>query len=190
MCPITCIRSAKRYLNGQDDMSSSDLDREIGKLDEDVQSALSGGVRWKDVWDRIRAISAKFKDVRYPTRGGRTAAWERFQTIVQVVRADQNEAEKRREKLGSKSRDHLDRIRGYANEAERDDYAVEELLRIFSVGLYDLLRAGMDALFGKLDMWHEDLKRRSAQLKLGWTYLSEHKAEMVGADKGMAHSLL
>jgi hypothetical protein len=84
-------------------LDSTELDAEISKLDRQVQSALTSGGNWRAIWDEIRQISGAFREIRYLSRAEKDSAWQRFQTIVQSVKEQQEEDRKQREESTKKA---------------------------------------------------------------------------------------
>ncbi|MGQ0446563.1 MAG: hypothetical protein ACT4O2_15950 [Beijerinckiaceae bacterium] len=149
----------------------------------------SGGVdvctQWRPIWDEIKQISGEFKNVRYPTRVARQAAWDRFQSLVQRVK--QRQAADRREfdSRASASAERKEHILQAARDATPICLLTDDILGI----LESIVNIGVDAMtLGALPGGHTDdrletLQYCSRRIKEGWALLEESKREMLGRDK-------
>lgn len=95
-------------------MEYGELDIKIDELERQVEIFADGTHSWKEVWDDIRSIGGSFKETRYPSRSGKDSAWERFQEIVQSVKASQ---ERECRELDQK----IDELEGLVEEAENGE---------------------------------------------------------------------
>ena len=170
------------------------LDARIEHLAIGAASHLLGKRDWKSLWATIKSIGADFKNTRYPNREQRHAAWNRFQSIVQKIKLDQDKEFGDRNSRRENSSRHLAKINTLAENAEPDSALgqalAEGIAAIASHGLTLIVKAGLNALPGEFEEQQHRLRKRSEAMKVAWTYLSEHKEEMLGKDKAQAFATL
>jgi hypothetical protein len=172
-------------------MSPSDLKHSIARLNVEVQKAFNGKVPWKDIWANIKGVTEEFRATSFQDVTVRQELWEQFQSIVEAVKDQQDRARERREELARSSPRHLRHIMALAEaSADSDDTIVRLIGFVGSMGLSEVVLAGLDALMGKIDEAKYRLEQRSATLRSGWQYLSENKSEMFGSDRYAAHARL
>lgn len=148
--------------------------------------------QWKPIWDSIRAIGSSFKGTRYPSLAEKDQAWQRFQKLVEKVKATQNIGQKQREKLGDTSEHLKSKIVSLAYAATPPS-GWEESIYAITFGLLEgVIRGAVNALLPgpEVDETKIMLMRCSEKLKDGWDFLSEHKTEMIGRHKKEAFEAL
>jgi hypothetical protein len=161
-------------------VDSSDLDGLIDNLADHVREAGGGKAKWRDAWPDIKAISAGFRSVRYPSREDHQRAWERFQGLIADVKRGQDEARKAFEERAANSRSHKNRILAYAD-AARPSQLATTVFEIATGGF--IVRPILDAVLGgHSDPWLETLQQCSRSLKAGWQYLSENRRDILRSD--------
>jgi hypothetical protein len=171
-------------------MESEKLDKKIDRLQGQFESPWSGKRDWKALWSVIKEISADFKGIRYPSRDERTAAWTRFQSIVERIKESHAKEYEERHAHREQSVSHLCKIQSLADSAGPDNGLGELVLHLATGGLTLITKMALDALLGKSDEEFQGLHGRSESMKNAWAYLSNYKAEMTGRDKATAYALL
>lgn len=169
-------------------MEPSSLDGLISKLDGHYRQAAQRDRRWSEVWDEIKYIGSNFKQVRYPTREEKNAAWERFQGIVESVKETQAAERKEWEHKADSSAQLRNQILRQG-EYGRPPNAFESAIADMIIGpiaalaeLYvDVITLGQ--LKGEIDEKHEELKHYSNELKKAWNLFNDNKDDMLGKDK-------
>lgn len=161
-------------------MDATDLNHLIGELEEHVRSAKSGRAKWRDSWPLIKSISAGFRGVRYPSRDDHQRAWERFQGLVEIVKNEQEQAQKSFDARASTSRSHKNRILAYAD-AARPSHAATAVFELVT-GAFIIRPVLAAVLGGQSDPWRETLQQCSSALKAGWQYLSENRRDIFRSD--------
>ncbi|HEY9285113.1 MAG TPA: hypothetical protein VIP46_16795 [Pyrinomonadaceae bacterium] len=148
-----------------------DLDRKINRLDSLVSEAQGfnffGFHKWDETFDLIKEIQEDFKKkIRYPTKAGRDAAWQRFFNL-------REEAYRTKRQLAEeKSKKHFGEINGYLRDAEYDG-VVETIANIVSLGL---LRTTPD-----------DMKWKGKRLREAGGLFKSVKHEMTREHKAEIH---
>jgi hypothetical protein len=80
-------------------MDSNQLDAKIKEFEARVGGTLTpaqDGQFWRETWAIVKEIDSEFKTVSYATEADKKAALQRFQNIVDQVRADRKRAELKR----------------------------------------------------------------------------------------------
>lgn len=168
-------------------MQAEALEQQIVRVSSAVGNAKAGErVNWREVWDDIKAIGEAFKSVRFPDSQQHQEAWGRFQAAVAAVKSEQTRQRERRERLAESSSNHLRHIQRLIDAAAPDDGMGDLIITAFTGGTNLIVKAAMDAVFGKEDDVFTELHRRSALVREAGQYLSANKAEMLGADKKVA----
>ena len=169
-------------------MDPSALDGLISQLDSHYRQAARRDRPWTEVWDEIKHIGASFKQVRYPTKEEKNAAWERFQGIVESVKETQAEERKQWERKAESSaqlRNQILRQGEYGRPPNAFESGIADMIMgpITALAeLYvDVITLGQ--LRGEIDEKHEQLKHYSSELRKAWNLFNDNKDEMLGKDK-------
>lgn len=168
----------------------SGIEALLDSLEPLVNEAEGERGKWKDVWDEIRSIGQTFKESRFPTVRDRQAAWDRFQSIIENVKACQQRAKEIVEENVRESNYHLEQILSYADRATPPSGLADVLLAICTGGLSILITEGLNAILGQFDDRKFELQKCSEAMKEGWAYLSQNKSQMFGKDKQKAFEAL
>jgi hypothetical protein len=176
-------------------MDFSELDSLISKLDSHYRQAARSDRPWKEIWDEIKYIGANFKQVRYPTKDEKNAAWDRFQGVVESVKdAQANELKQweRRAESSAQLRNQILRQGEHGrppNAFERDlaDMILGPIIA-FAELYVDVITLGQ--LRGEIDEKKEQLKHYSNELRTAWNLFNDNKDDMLGKDKHEAFQTL
>jgi len=90
-------------------MNHVELDTAISSLETEARTAERQG-NYRLVWGKIREIGASFKEVRYPSRPEKDAAWNRFQEIVGRVKDAQAELREQQTTTAAALRGRVERL--------------------------------------------------------------------------------
>lgn len=165
-----------------------EVNRNIAKLESMLPGILDfGKPDWKAIWQQIRGTGKSFKGVRFPSKDDHEAAWNRFQRLVDKVKAQQAEHQKEWEKKKEESARLRERIISQARAAQPVDSGLTDFILTLATGGVTLL---LDAIMGPFDKEKEQLKDCGRQLQKGWDMLRENKENMFGKDKGLAFEAL
>lgn len=142
---------------------------------------------WKAIWQQIRITGQSFKGVRFPSKEEHEAAWNKFQRLVDKVKAQQAENQKEWEKKKDESARLREQIISQAKAARPVDNGLADVILTFATGGLNLL---LDAIMGPFDEEKEQLKACGRRLQKGWDILHDSKEHMLGKDKGLAFEAL
>lgn len=173
-------------------MDSSELDQLISLLENEVSGVDPLHAHWKPIWDSIRVIGSSFKGTRYPTRAEKDQAWQRFQGLVERVKAAQAHGQQQRSEIADASERWRNKIRAVAYAATPPS-GWEESIYALTFGLVEnVIRGAVNALLPgpETDETKVMLLRCSEKLREGWDLLSEYKTEMLGRHKKEAFDAL
>jgi len=168
--------------------NGSEIQALLDALETLADAAEGKRTKWRDVWSEIKNIGQVFKESRFPTAQDRQAAWHRFQSIVERIKISQEQARHEFDEKVRESERHLEQIRSYVWKATPSSEYAETILSLVT-GAF-LIKLTLDAFLGPFDERKFELQRCSEALKEGWSYLSEHKGEMLGKDKKEAFDAL
>jgi hypothetical protein len=165
-----------------------EVNRNITKLESMLPGILDfGKPDWKAIWGQIKVTGQSFKGVRFPSKEEHEAAWNKFQRLVDKVKAQQAEEQKEWEKKKEESARLRERIISQARAARPVDSGLAEVILTFATGGLNLL---LDAIMGPFDEEKEQLKGCGRRLQKGWDMLRDSKEYMFGKDKGLAFEAL
>ncbi len=169
-------------------MDPPELDGLISKLENHSRQAARRERPWSEVWNEIKDIGASFKEVPFPSKEARNAAWEKFQEIIDSVRGAQAEERNQWERNAENSARFRNQIITQG-EYGRPPNSLESLIADLIIAPFELIAeavvdiATLGLLQGKIDHEKEALKAYSSNLHKAWDQFKEHKDEMLGKDK-------
>jgi len=172
-------------------MNHEQLTRRIQDFENSYSNGRPQGMKWRQIWDEIKAISAAFKGVRFPTRQEHQEAWEQFQSAVQNVKERQSEEREENEKKTKRSDEHKWHIKSLANAGTPPSGLADAIFSIFTFpaqAIADVMTALLPG--GPIDQKKGELQHYSKKLEEGWNYFKEHKNEMFRNDKDEAFNSL
>lgn len=149
-------------------MEWEELDALIDELDAMIDFRTGSGFRgtisvlvptsitWGDIWAKAKEIQVGFKNVRYPTRAQREAAWERFNNL--------------RDEASERSKNEQD-SRRWKSESHRSDI------------LSQIKSARPSNMMGLHSVNIEEMKSLGRVLKQAGQMLNKYKDEMLGEHK-------
>lgn len=159
------------------------LDGSIQGLEALLERGIAGERIWGEFWGQVKAIGASFREVRYPRREDRDAAWNRFQGIISRAKdqrevADRERAERKVEweHRQSESAAAAQRIRWHIREAEPLNW----LGQIFD-GLAGGL-AGVDRREARQSE-RDTLQRLNSAHREAWASFTQEKGSLTRDDK-------
>lgn len=189
-------------------MNYLELNSMIDRLQAQVHSTDPQKGYWKELWSVVREVGAGFKGVRYDTKEDKDAAWRRFQELCQAakVRGDENakEMDARKREMEGRQREWEQR----KNLSERTRMSIEgraagaRPLSGFerTIGEMVLLPLTLiEKVVGKLlgirektqlEEARDELHHCSAKLKEAWRTFTDHKHELLPADKALCFQTL
>ena len=172
-------------------MDHERLTKRIKDFENKYSNGRPNGMKWRQIWDEIKAISADFKGVRFHNRQEHQDAWERFQSAVQSVKDNQSDEREQNEKKSRRSTEHKDRILSLAGAGTPPSGLAEAIFTIFTFpaqAIADITTALLPG--GPIDRKKDELQYYSSKLEEGWNYFKEHKNEMFRNDKDDAFNSL
>jgi Domain of Unknown Function (DUF349) len=180
------------------------LDDQIAELDQRVNGILSFTTKdrqfWKDSWTMVKEIGSSFKNVRYPTKAEKDAAWRKFQDVVDQMRSEREKFNQKRDAAAQTSDSLKKKIILMAQSAWPRETGFETLAmaltglivaELFANIVVNVARSllGMDAIDS-----HEKEKRKlmelSSQMKKAWNAFNDHKNELLPKDKADCFKIL
>lgn len=175
-----------------------DLSSLLARLREMVDEDSPQKGYWKEVWSLIKAISAGFKTTRFATKQEREEAWNRFQELVEEAKA-RGEADRARIAEQEKNWDKRKR----KSDEARSEILIKTHYTRPSTGIEQAIAAPIllpiqmvDAILRKilgledLDARKEELLSCNKAMREAWELFSEHKAELLPADKAHIYKTL
>lgn len=173
-------------------MTGDEIGKTIDRLEEMIGEAESGRIKFGEAWGLIKQIGAFFKGTHFGSAQEREQSWGRFQTLVQRVRATQQERQANWEGRSQTSIRHKNEILRCANEAEPPNESLTAVVEWLFAPVIPLARMAVEAIFpGSEDREvHSLLEHCSERLRHGWQLLSDYKDEMLGRDKKEAFEAL
>lgn len=172
-------------------MDHKQLTERIKRFEDSYENGRPYGVKWREIWDEIKAISAAFRGVRYPNRQEHQESWDRFQSAVQHVKEKQAEEREQNEAKSKVSDEHKWNIKALADAATPPCGLADAIFSLFAFpaqAIADLLTALLPG--GPIDQKKGELQYYSSKLAEGWDYLKAHKEEMFKKDKDDAFGSL
>ena len=172
-------------------MDHERLTKRIKDFENKYSNGRPNGMKWRQIWNEIKAISADFKGVRFPNRQEHQDAWERFQSAVQSVKNNQSDEREQNEKKSRRSTEYKDRILSLAGAGTPPSGLEEAIFTIFTFpaqAIADITTALLPG--GPIDRKKDELQYYSSKLEEGWNYFKEHKNEMFRNDKDEAFNSL
>lgn len=165
-----------------------EVNKNISRLESMVPGVFDfGKPDWKAIWNQIRATGQSFKGTRFPSKEEHEHAWNKFQHLVDKVKAKQTESQKDWEKKKDESARLRDMILSQARSARPYDSGLADVILTIATGGVNLL---LNAIMGPFDEEKQMLKSCSEQLQKGWAMLRDNKERMLGKDKGIVFEAL
>ena len=175
-------------------MDYRELEKMIDQLRVQVHSTDPHKGYWKELWALVRQVGGGFKGARYDTREEKDAAWQRFQELCAEAKRKGDESkremevrQKEWEQRKSRSERARSSIEGRASGSQP--------LSGFERAICDMVLAPLtimahvvNTLLGlrektEFEKAREELHQCSAKMKEAWRAFSEHKRELLPADK-------
>ncbi|MCI0561852.1 MAG: hypothetical protein MN733_25480 [Nitrososphaera sp.] len=165
-----------------------EVNRNISTLEAMVPGIFDfGKPDWKAIWNQIRVTGQSFKDSRFPSKEEHESAWNKFQSLVNKVKAKQAESQKEWERKKDESARLREIILSQARSARPYDSGLADVILTIATGGVNLL---LNAIMGPFDEEKQMLTSCGEQLKKGWGMLHDNKERMLGKDKGIAFDAL
>ena len=156
---------------------------------------------WKELWALVREIGSGFKGVRYETRTERDAAWKRFQELCAEAKtkgdASKREMEARQkewEQRKSRSEQTRTSIEGRAAGARPlsgFERAIGDMV-LLPLKMVELVIGKILGLRAKTEFEEarDELRHCGDKLKEAWRAFTDHKHELLPADKAQCFQTL
>ena len=176
-------------------MDHTALDSAISDLGQRVTNVFirKDGDFWKSSWSEVRRIGAAFKEVRYPTGSERQAAWERFQKIVDGMKAQREQHHRQNEQRAENSASVCREIESLARMADPSAGALEDFVLTVS-GVKPMFAVGRGVLEGvgllESKDWVRERKEQLDGMKRAWDFFENNKARLVPSDRAKCFELL
>jgi len=165
-----------------------EVNRNISKLELMVPGIFDfGKPDWKAIWNQIRVTGQSFKGSRFPSKEEHESAWDKFQNLINEVKAKQAESQKDWERKKDESARLREMILSQARSARPYDSGLSDVILTIVTGGVNLL---LDAIMGPFDEEKRMLQSCGEQLQKGWSMLRDNKERMLGKDKGIAFEAL
>lgn len=165
-----------------------DVKRNVSKLESMVPGIFDfGKPDWKAIWNQIRITGQSFRGSKFPSKEEHESAWNKFQQLVDGVKAKQAESQKEWEKKKDESARLREMIVSQARSARPCDSGLADMILAIATGGVNLL---LNAIMGPFDEEKQMLESCGRQLKKGWDMLRDNKERMFGKDKGIAFEAL
>lgn len=144
------------------------LDKKIESLDSAINYASGlftsfNSYQWKEIFDLCGEIHQDFKSIRYPTKEGRSIAWQKFFDLRNKAFQEKNR-----------------QIKGLSSTRKNEIY---DMLRYTEYDWLGDLLIGKILSFGLLETKVEDMKWAGSKLKEAGAYFKSVKLEMTREDK-------
>jgi len=184
-------------------MNHTDLDGKISELDGQINGfslSKKDGAFWKASWALVREIGGSFKDVRYPSRYDKDAAFARFQEIVKEMKEQREQHAKQFETRSDSSQELKSRIFAMAKSAWPHADGFEDFAMIVTGMMVLKVAAQMFAevvttLIGlrSADPREQEKNRLmglSRNMKAAWDTFTSRKDELLPRDKAECFKIL
>jgi hypothetical protein len=180
-------------------MDCDELEELLSNLSEMVNDSSPQAGYWGRVWALVKEINAGFRETRFPTPNDRSDVWNRFQGIVEQVKARSEESKKQREikqhEWENRERDSrraVDRINSRIQSAT--PFSGMDLSLVF-LGPLKLIAALSLRLVGintpdAMEETHQELRACNEALDKAWETFNEYKGQMLASDKNEAYANL
>lgn len=165
------IRLVKQKIEQMFDLfriNYTDLNSKLNQLESKIQRVQTSFFKasksdWDDIFDLCSEIAQNFKNVRYPTREDRDAAWQRFYRLRGIA------FEVKKSQMFERSKKHFDELMYQLHAADYDKLA-------------DVL-VGEILSFGLMKTTANDMKAQGKKLKDASEYFKSVKHEMIKEHK-------
>lgn len=165
-----------------------EVNRNISRLESMLPGIFDfGKPDWKAIWNQIRVTGQSFKGSKFPSKEEHESAWNKFQNLVDKVKAKQAESQKDWDKKKDESERLREMILYQARSARPYDSGLADLILTIATGGVNLL---LNAIMGPFDEEKQMLKSCGEQLQKGWAMLRDNKDKMLGKDKGVVFEAL
>lgn len=158
------------------------LNDSVDSLTELVERGEAGERVWGDFWTKVKEIGTEFRNVRYPTRDERNAAWERFQGVVGRAKAQKErvDAERTEKRLAWEQRTF--------NSSTHRNIVKDAILGAaphWGTTMLDELADGLIGLsrYEQRKVQRERLQRYNDGMKEAWDTFNRYKEHMTREDK-------
>ena len=174
-------------------MTSSQLDSKINSLDQRVGAwfTTKDGAFWNETWALVKGINDSFKEVRYPTVAEKQEAWQRFQKVIEKIKAEQErQFAERQGRSGALTREIIGK--GERAWPWHGGFA-DAMWLVLGPGIAEKLVEGafyvVERMLGiedkrtPLQKRRDELKEKSQLIKETWEYFTHQKGNLLREDK-------
>lgn len=171
------------------EQAKREITQSLDHLERDAQAATQGVVPWHQVWGQIKSIREEFRQIRFPSKEDREAAWKRLNKI-----ADEASAERERRQAWKDESSHLKcQVMGHA-EAARPISGIGSLGLAFLAPII-VIEGLIDTIFELITGEHfdrakDELQKMSRAIADAWREFGEYKDQMSGRDKHEVYDFL
>lgn len=167
-----------------------EIAEKLGQVERDMADARKGVIPWRQVWDEIGAVRAALKQVLFPSKADREAAWAQLNKIADLANTHREEWVAWKDESADLKNEILCRA-----EAARPVSELEKMLALSFMLPFLLIETLIDTVFELISGCHfdrakEELQGMNQMLAQAWREFGEHKAQMSGRDKHEVYEFL